>query len=97
MLAAGLSICIIKRAPIELLPIGGILLHTGALWLSDEKVIRRISLAGSPFWLSYNLLNKAYGAVAGDVLTITSIIVAMIKYRSYSSKSENAPDKEGKK
>ena len=94
MVAVGITICIIKRDPIELLPLGGILLHTGALWLSDEKIIRRISLAGSPFWFSYNLLSKAYGSAVGDVLAITSLIVAMIRYRSRSSKNDIQPAEE---
>ena len=28
-----------------------------------------------------NFLNKAYGSAIGDILTMVSIIIAMIKYR----------------
>lgn len=65
----------------SLLPIAGVLLHTGAFWLDDEKWIRRVSLAGSPFWFVYNLTSRAYGSAVGDVLTIGSILIAMVRYR----------------
>ena len=81
MLVTGLILVFLSRNPIDLLPLAGVLLHTIALWIEDERIIRRISLAGSPFWFSYNLLSRAYGAAIGDVLTMTSIVIAMFKYR----------------
>ena len=64
----------------SLLPMFGVLLHTGAFWLDNEKQIRRISFLGSPFWLVYNLISQAYGSAIGDVLTMVSIGVAMYRY-----------------
>lgn len=64
----------------SLLPMLGVLLHTGAFWLDNEKQIRRISFLGSPFWLVYNLISQAYGSAIGDVLTMVSIGVAMYRY-----------------
>ena len=86
VVAAGLFICLMKQNPLDLLPIAGVLLHTGAFWMTQEKSIRRISLAGSPFWLAYNLASRAYGSAIGDVLSMASIIIAMIKYRDKKSK-----------
>ena len=65
----------------SLMPIVGVLLHTGAFWLTDERHIRRLSLAGSPFWFVYNLYSRAYGSAVGDILTMISILVAMARYR----------------
>lgn len=79
MVAVGL---LLYRGPIDLLPIAGVLLHTSAFFIRDERVIRRVSLAGSPFWLAYNLLSRAYGSAVGDALSIASITLAMIRYRS---------------
>lgn len=84
--AVGIAICIINQSPLDLLPIVGVLLHTGAFWISSEKIIRRISLAGSPFWLAYNLASRAYGSALGDLFTMISILIAMAKYRK-----SNAP------
>lgn len=65
----------------SLLPVVGVLLHTGAFWLTDERHIRRVSLAGSPFWFVYNLHSTAYFSAVGDLLTMVSILVAMLRYR----------------
>lgn len=64
----------------SLLPIIGVLLHTGAFWTDDEKTIRRISLLGSPFWLVYNIVSGAYGSCIGDVLSMISLGVSMYRY-----------------
>ena len=76
----GAGLCLYEN-PFSLLPIVGVLLHTGAFWLRDERTIRRISLLGSPFWFVYNLFSRAYGSAVGDLLTIGSIVIAMVKYR----------------
>ena len=64
----------------SILPILGVLFHTGAFWLEDEKAVRCMSLLGSPFWLIYNFATHAYGSVVGDILSIISIIIAMVRY-----------------
>lgn len=64
----------------SLLPIAGVLLHTGAFWLTDEKKIRIVSFLGSPFWLAYNFLSGAYPSCVGDVLSMVSIGISMYRY-----------------
>ena len=64
----------------SLLPIIGVLLHTSAFWIDDEKTIRRVSLLGCPFWLVYNFVSGAYGSCIGDVLSIGSLSIAMVRY-----------------
>ena len=76
----------------SLLPIAGVLLHTTAFWINDEKTIRRVSLFGSPFWLVYNVSCFAYGSAVGDFLTMVSIVVAMIKYRNLKNNSEETTE-----
>ena len=85
MIAAGITICIINKSLLDLLPIAGVLLHTGAVWISDERIIRRVSLLGSPFWFIYNFASRAYGSAIGDLLSMVSIITAMIKFREKKS------------
>ena len=82
IIIAGGMIAIVNKSLLDVFPIIGVLLHTNAFWISDEKIIRRISLLGSPFWFVYNLLSRAYGSAIGDILTMVSIIVAMIKYKN---------------
>lgn len=77
ILAAGL--CLYENL-FSLFPVIGVILHTSAFWISDEKIIRRVSFLGSPFWLLYNLVSCAYGSAIGDVLTMVSIAVAVYRY-----------------
>ena len=62
------------------MPTVGILLQAGAFWLDDEKWIRRLSLAGCPFWFTYNLLTPGSAAYIGDALSALSLISSMIRY-----------------
>ncbi len=64
----------------SLLPICGVLLHTGAFWMTKERCIRAVSFLGSPFWFVYNLVSRAYGSAIGDALTMGSIAVAIVRY-----------------
>ncbi len=63
----------------SLFPIIGVLFETGALWLTKEKHIRIVSLLGAPFWFVYNIANSAYGSAVGNVLTVISLVVAIIR------------------
>ena len=88
---AGVTICLLNKNPLDLLPIAGVLLHTGAFWIRSERIIRRVSLLGSPFWLVYNFASRAYGSAIGDVLTMVSIVIAMIRYKKEKKdKTENS-------
>lgn len=77
MIAAGLAT---YKNFFTLFSIAGVLLHTIAFWINDEKTIRRISFIGSPCWLVYNVTSKAYGSAVGDILSMVSILVAMLRY-----------------
>ena len=87
IVGAGLAVCIISKNPLDLLPIVGVVLQVGAFWFSDERKIRIVSLIGTPFWFIYNLASRAYGSSIGDVFTMLSIIIAMIKYRKKAEKA----------
>lgn len=73
---------------LNILPTIGVLLHSSAFFLSEERKIRILSLVGSPFWFVYNTASKAYGSSVGDVLSMASIISAMIRYKRAEKKTE---------
>ena len=77
MLGAGI---LLYKNIFSLFSMLGVMLHINALCFNNEKKIRRMSIAGSPFWLIYNFTNKAYGSAVGDVLSIVSIALAMFRY-----------------
>ncbi len=64
----------------SILPIIGVLFHTGAFWMDNEKRIRQVSFLGSPFWLIYNFVSGAYGSCIGDILSMISLGISMIRY-----------------
>ena len=72
-----------------LLAIVGVLFETVALWFNSEKVIRIVSIFGAPFWLVYNILCGAYASAVGNLLTIASIIIALIRYKNTKKESAN--------
>lgn len=82
----GVCIAFTNQNVINLFPMVGVLLHTSAFWISNEKTIRCVSLLGSPFWFIYNFIFKAYGSAIGDVLTMVSIIIAMIRFCKATSR-----------
>jgi hypothetical protein len=71
----------------SLLAVIGVLLETGALWLSRERQIRLLSFFAAPFWLVYNLSCSAYGSVIGNLITMVSISLAIFRYDIRKTKS----------
>ncbi len=86
---AGLILANIQKSWIELLPIAGALLQTVGLWFQKEQTIRKFALAGAPFWLIYNFICQAYGAAVGSLLTMISVIVALLRYRKAYQNEED--------
>ena len=74
----------------SLLPIFGVLFETAALWFTNERTVRLVSLFGAPFWLSYNFICGAYASAVGNVLAIISILVALYRYRVKKQKPATA-------
>ena len=81
ILITGLALTFLQGNAVGLFSIAGALLQTGALWFQKEQTIRKLSLAGAPFWLIYNFLSRAYGAALGSFLSIISIGVSLYRYQ----------------
>ena len=64
----------------SLLPLVAVLLQIDALWCSKEKHVRLLSLLAGPWWLVYNIYCSAYGSVAGDLMSLISLLIAMLRY-----------------
>lgn len=78
---AGAVIAILRKDPVELIPIAGAIIQTGGLWFEDEQKIRKFGLSSAPFWLAYNIISQAYGAALGSVLAMVSSAAAMARCR----------------
>lgn len=88
MIVAGLTVAFSNKSWLDLFSLTGVLLHTSAFWINSEKIIRRVSLLGSPFWFIYNFLRHAYGSAIGDILTICSILIAMLRHKKLDAEKE---------
>ena len=82
-------------SPLSLLPMLGVVFETQALWFRSEKMIRTVSLLGAPCWFIYNIFNQAYGSALGNVITVVSIGIAMIRY-DILKKNQNTASKNTK-
>lgn len=64
---------------IECLPVIGMVCTHLAFRHSEAKTIRRFGLVSSATWLVYNIIAFAIGAIACEVFSIISILVAMLR------------------
>ena len=69
----------------SILPILGVVFETQSLYLKSVNKILLMSLFGAPFWLIYNMLNGAYGSMVGNIITLVSIVTAIVRHR-YANK-----------
>lgn len=70
----------------SLLAIIGALFENVAGWMKKEKMIRIVTLCSAPFWFSYNMIAGAYGSAFGAVLSVISIVSALIRYSKIEKK-----------
>jgi hypothetical protein len=73
---------------IELLPIIGMVVTTVGFRLHSARAVRVVGMINAPLWLIYNLINAAIGAVAGDLLSLGSIVVGMLRHDLPREKNE---------
>ena len=87
VVSLGITIAVLNRSLLDLLPIFGVVFQNDAFFLTKENNIRIVSLIGGPFWLIYNLASHAYGAAVGSILSMCFIIAGLIKYREKKCKT----------
>ena len=77
LIVAGL---LLDQSIFGLLVILGCILQMLAFWMDSEKKVRLVCLMACPCWLAYNLASGAFGSSIGDVMSMISILVAMVRY-----------------
>jgi len=65
---------------VSLLAIIPKILTTVSYGMSNERILRAITLPSCLFWVAYNCIVGSYEAAAGDLLTLASIIIAIYKF-----------------
>jgi len=69
------------EGPISLLPMFSMVLSSVSLFISEERTIRLLSLIASPPWLVYDFLTGSAAGTVSEVLSFTSIVIALIRFR----------------
>ena len=65
---------------VELLPVIGTTAINVGFQMKNASDVRRCALVGSPAWLIYNLIVGSWGAIIGEVFTLISIGVGMLRH-----------------
>ena len=68
-----------KNLIIELLPVLSMILATFSLRLGSAKAVRAFGLICSPLWLIYNCFSGSIGAIASEILNLSSIFVGIYR------------------
>lgn len=64
-----------------ILPIVAMCLASVALFVSNERVIRILSLFSSPLWLIYDAVSLSLAGVLTETFNLCSIIIALFRFR----------------
>lgn len=67
----------LKNLLVEFLPVIGMTATTVSFRYTDARTIRRFGLISSPSWLVYNLFAGSVGAIACEVLSLSSILLGI--------------------
>lgn len=63
----------------ELTPVLAMTFSTISFRIPSAAVVRRLGLASSPLWLTYNILNQTIGGVVCEIFNLISIVVGIIR------------------
>lgn len=58
----------------------GSVLSTFALWMTEEKKIRRISMLVGPCWIVYCIANGAVAGAVNELIAMASIMIGMLRH-----------------
>lgn len=65
---------------IEILPVVGMVASNLALYINNDKAVRRFSLISSPVWLIYNIFCGPIGAVICEIISLFSIAIGIYRH-----------------
>lgn len=72
----------------SLLPIVSMIAASFVMWLTSTKKLRAAYLPCSALWLAYNLINGSWAGAANEILVISSIFAAMLRFDRAKKKED---------
>ena len=64
----------------NLLPAIGMIIETFGLWITDEKLIRKVNLLPRPLWFTYALVVGSLPSGLTEIFVTSSVLVAIYRY-----------------
>ena len=68
------------NAVVEIMPVIAMIVATISFATKDAKTLRKLSLICSPCWLVYDAVSLSIGGVICEILSLISIITAIIRH-----------------
>ena len=81
---------------LEFLPVMGMTVSNISFLLDNERKLRILALINSPLWLVYNGINLSIGGTVTEIISLVSIIIAIIRFDIRKSGKKKAEEEEKK-
>ena len=78
------------QSPVSLICTVGMVLKTVSFSMYDPQNVRRVILIASPFFLVYEILSASIGGTVNEIISFTSAVIALFRYRKKKAKTEKA-------
>ena len=79
----------VKNLIIEILPVIAMIVATLSIRMGSSRAIRYMGLITSPLWLIYNIVCFSIGAIIGEILNFSSIIIGIFRHDVKKKTKEN--------
>ncbi len=77
------------KSPMDLIPLGIVMLYTYITWQKNTKVIRYGIVIAAIVWIYYNFSVQAYISVIGNLLEVISGAIAIYRFDIRKNKNEH--------
>ena len=81
---------------LEFLPVAGMTVSHISFLLDNERKLRALALINSPLWMVYNGINRSIGGTVTEIISLLSVVVAIIRFDIRKGGTKRA-EKKGKK
>ena len=82
---------------LEFLPVMGMTVSNISFLLDNERKLRGLALINSPLWMIYNGINKSIGGTVTEVISLISVIIAIIRFDILKSRKKTSEKEEKQK
>ena len=82
---------------LEFLPVMGMTVSNISFLLDNEKKLRALALINSPLWRVYNGINRSIGGTVTEIISLISVVIAIIRFDIRKGGKKTAGEEEKEK